>query len=130
MTSESASARVRCRGSFTPGMKLLLYNDSQRNQDTRLRAQTRERLVNALDRHWNCTPSKAHGFAHGAHPRKLPQEWGSAAKRELLNSRDATPRRHRLPTLVGLHLQILRKASRSSPESSRLVTFRETYTRN
>ena len=74
VTSESASARVRCRGSFTPGMKLLLYNDSQRNQDTRLRAQTREPLVNALDRHWNCTPSKAHGFAHGAHPRKLPQE--------------------------------------------------------
>ena len=89
MTSEAASARVRCRGSFTPGMKLLLYNDSQRNQDTRLRAQTREPLVNALDRHWNCTPSNTHGFAHGAHPRKLPQEWGSAAKRELLNSRDA-----------------------------------------
>ena len=87
MTSESASERVRCRGSFTPGMNLLLYNDSQRNPDTRHRAQTREHLVNALDRHWNCTPSKAHGFAHGAHPRKLPQEWGSAAKRELLNLR-------------------------------------------
>ena len=68
--------------------------------------------------------------AHGAHPRKLPQEWGHAAKRELLNSRDATPRRHRLPTLVGLHLQMLRKVSRSSPESSRFVTSRETYTKN
>ena len=68
--------------------------------------------------------------AHGAHPRKLPQEWGRAAKRELLNSRDATPHRHRLPTLVGLHLPMLRKVSRSSPESSSCVTSRETYTRN
>ena len=57
------------------------------------------------------TPSPIRGgagdVAHGAHPRRLPQEWGRTAKRGLQNSRNATPRRHRLPTLVGLHLQML-----------------------
>ena len=72
MTSESASARVRCRDSFTPGMNLLLYNDSQRNQDTRHRAQTRERLVNALDRHWNC---RAHGPPRRPHHHTQQSAW-------------------------------------------------------
>ena len=58
VTSESASARVRCRGRTTAGMNLLLYNDLQKNQDIRHRAQTQKRLVNALD----VTPCKAHGF--------------------------------------------------------------------
>ena len=75
-------------------------------------------------------PGGVGAVAHGAHPRKLPQEWVRAAKRELLNSRDATPHRHRLPTLVGRHLTMLRKRFRSSPESSSCVTSRETYTRN
>ena len=39
-------------------MNLQWYNDTQMNQDTRHSAQTRERLLNALDRHWNC---HAHG---------------------------------------------------------------------
>ena len=48
--------------SITSEMYLLLYNELQMNQDIRHRAQTRKRLVNALDRHWNY---RAHG-----HPAK------------------------------------------------------------